>query len=93
MKNFGRWVYKKEWDNFRGVHFISIKPAKQKDADDTIAGIWSTDEVDYANAKLIASAPELLEVCQEVKYKLEYECHTFPEFIELLDNAIKKATE
>lgn len=56
----------------------------------------SKPETTFYNAKLIAAAPELLEACQEV-YNTKVKNSDCPELmgyvIELLENAIKKATE
>ena len=63
----GPWEFLEEKE-YNNVPFISIRKKgfiliDDPDADEknSIAGIWSTKPIDFANARLIAAAPELLE--------------------------------
>ena len=52
-----------------------------------------TNQESLANAKLIAAAPDLLEACERARYAIRFEIVSVAEVLDILDNAIKKATE
>lgn len=69
-------------DNGKAVISIQVRENfNQCDEDDdpTIAGIHSSDPTDWANARLIASAPDLLESLIEVLPCLGWECDDLEE--------------
>lgn len=65
----GQWFYEVKTSN-EGDGFISIQSRKTFDAknesdDPTIAGIYSLDPVDFANAKLMCASTFLLDALRE----------------------------
>lgn len=53
------------WANVEGAYFINARSAAGVVADIRIAGGRITDE-DRANARLIAAAPDLLDMCERL---------------------------
>ena len=91
----GQWIVCHSSDN---EPYIGIERLGQNAA--VIASLQFTDfsKESEANAKLIATAPELLNACISVKKTIQDVWDQMPEpirhsMIEVLDRAIKKATE
>lgn len=90
-----------EWNMVKYPHCIAIETKLKNGGEHTIvtnqfcyAGTF--DGSAEANAKLIAAAPDLLEVLMEIKLSIDGggDVVTFmPHNIEKINNVIKKATE
>ena len=55
-------IHQKEYNNNTDNSVVYTEDIK----DTSIAGIWSIEEEDICNAKLIAAAPEMLQLLQEM---------------------------
>jgi hypothetical protein len=94
----GKWVFKVIYDNERNQNMISIHQKGWNTINDgdnglsSIAGIWDDSEQSKANAKLIATAPELLETLQELTEGVQDQINHHEissDNIKLVKNALK----
>lgn len=67
------------------IYQSDVEEEDTPDEDNTIAGIWSLDPVDFANAQLIAAAPDLLEVLKDFCGLIEMNCRGQSKSIENAD--------
>lgn len=68
----GPWRIKKIFDeDYVPPTFYEIRGANDKDSDFPRASLWGETETEEADARLIAAAPELLEVSQEMASELK----------------------
>jgi len=79
-----------KWSIFQQDEDIHIENECSSEAIATLVG-WNNDKVGLSNAKLIASAPEILEMLQEVVNRLKG--NGFPSLQSQIEELIKKATE
>jgi len=94
----GPWFHEVHELPLNNGKVISIQTRKTFDADEedddpTLAGIYSLDPVDFANASLIAAAPDLLEALEEMVLSLaQFEIYEYQGFaIEAARKAIARA--
>lgn len=90
----GPWFAEKHLNHATKKHVISIQTRKKfddmsEDDDPTIAGIHSTDKVDWHNANLIAAAPTMYEALIDVRRALELA--NFTGELAVVDAAIAQA--
>jgi len=84
----GKWE-SKEMLMHNGQMIISIYEEGKDINENSIAGIWGLEDKDFSNAKLIASAPEMLEMLERIMVNYDKGTQTYLDCKQL----ISKITE
>ena len=89
MNTKNEWVFRGVYGQSGEILYAIIDKDNEFFADIYFSGIRDRKEI-AANARLIAAAPELLEVCEDI-FDILIDCGEFGYVIEELKQVIKKA--